>query len=185
MLGTEKPKVVGNDRLENQRTLEDLILTVLANEGEPSLSAMVIVVDGGANEAKSMSFVCTQSKPSWIDLHRDHISSVSAESNLASAEMSQHFALRSSTNPLYAFDPEIELTLRRLRKIRNTTVNTSSSIDSVIDSDQFCTDNSVASSNIFTEPGQMENHDRTLKELATPDVVYQPWCIQYPQLEPA
>ncbi|RDX89509.1 hypothetical protein CR513_28755, partial [Mucuna pruriens] len=24
-----------------------------------------------------------------------------------------------------------------------------------------------------------------LKELATPDVVYQPWCIQYPQLEPA
>ncbi|RDY14412.1 hypothetical protein CR513_00516, partial [Mucuna pruriens] len=37
----------------------------------------------------------------------------------------------------------------------------------------------------FAEPGQMENNDRTLKELATPDVVYQPWCIQYPQLEPA
>ncbi|RDY11346.1 hypothetical protein CR513_04003, partial [Mucuna pruriens] len=36
-----------------------------------------------------------------------------------------------------------------------------------------------------TKPGQMENNDRTLKELATPDVVYQPWCIQYPQLEPA
>ncbi|RDX86704.1 hypothetical protein CR513_31937, partial [Mucuna pruriens] len=35
------------------------------------------------------------------------------------------------------------------------------------------------------EPGQMENDDRTLKELATPDVVYQSWCIQYPQLEPA
>ncbi|RDY10045.1 hypothetical protein CR513_05497, partial [Mucuna pruriens] len=35
------------------------------------------------------------------------------------------------------------------------------------------------------EPGQMENNDKTLKELATPDVVYQPWCIQYPQLEPA
>ncbi|RDY00998.1 hypothetical protein CR513_15737, partial [Mucuna pruriens] len=29
----------------------------------------------------------------------------------------------------------------------------------------------------------MENNDRTLKELATPDVVYQSWCIQYPQLE--
>ncbi|RDX99343.1 hypothetical protein CR513_17620, partial [Mucuna pruriens] len=29
----------------------------------------------------------------------------------------------------------------------------------------------------------MDNNDRTLKELATPDVVYQPWCIQYPQLE--
>ncbi|RDX86067.1 hypothetical protein CR513_32649, partial [Mucuna pruriens] len=44
---------------------------------------------------------------------------------------------------------------------------------------------SVPSANNFTEPRQMENHDRTLKELATPDVVYQPWCIQYPQLEPA
>ncbi|RDX95683.1 hypothetical protein CR513_21763, partial [Mucuna pruriens] len=31
----------------------------------------------------------------------------------------------------------------------------------------------------------MKNNDRTLKELATLDVVYQPWCIQYPQLEPA
>ncbi|RDY13922.1 hypothetical protein CR513_01083, partial [Mucuna pruriens] len=28
------------------------------------------------------------------------------------------------------------------------------------------------------------NNDKTLKELATPDVVYQLWCIQYPQLEP-
>ncbi|RDX64319.1 hypothetical protein CR513_57138, partial [Mucuna pruriens] len=30
-----------------------------------------------------------------------------------------------------------------------------------------------------------ENNDRTLKELATPNVVYQPWSIQYPQQEPA
>ncbi|RDX94474.1 hypothetical protein CR513_23144, partial [Mucuna pruriens] len=29
------------------------------------------------------------------------------------------------------------------------------------------------------------NNNRTLKELATPDVLYQPWCIQYPHLEPA
>ncbi|RDX82299.1 hypothetical protein CR513_36935, partial [Mucuna pruriens] len=29
----------------------------------------------------------------------------------------------------------------------------------------------------------MENNDRTLKELATPDVLYEPWCIQYSQLE--
>ncbi|RDY02075.1 hypothetical protein CR513_14513, partial [Mucuna pruriens] len=35
------------------------------------------------------------------------------------------------------------------------------------------------------EPKPMVNNDRTLKELATSDVVYQPWCIQYPQLEPA
>ncbi|RDX75809.1 hypothetical protein CR513_44275, partial [Mucuna pruriens] len=82
---------------------------------------------------------------------------------------------RSSTDPLYAFDPEIEKTLRRLRRTRNLIVNSSRSSDSIIKSKQFCIDNSVASSNIFAEPGQMENNDRTLKELATPDVVYQPW----------
>ncbi|RDX99218.1 hypothetical protein CR513_17765, partial [Mucuna pruriens] len=93
--------------------------------------------------------------------------------------------LKSSTDPLYTFDPEIEKTLHRLRKARNLVVNNSRSFDSVINSNQWCTNNSVASSNIFAEPRQMENNDRTLKELATPDVVYQPWCIQYPQLEPA
>ncbi|RDX79329.1 hypothetical protein CR513_40258, partial [Mucuna pruriens] len=92
---------------------------------------------------------------------------------------------RSSTDPLTVFDPEIELTLRRLRKIRNTVVNSSADIESVANSNQLCTDNLVSSSNVFAESGQMENNDRTLKELATPDVVYQPWCIQYPQLEPA
>ncbi|RDX93902.1 hypothetical protein CR513_23769, partial [Mucuna pruriens] len=29
----------------------------------------------------------------------------------------------------------------------------------------------------------MENNNKTLKELAMLDVLYQPWCIQYPQLE--
>ncbi|RDX99229.1 hypothetical protein CR513_17750, partial [Mucuna pruriens] len=93
--------------------------------------------------------------------------------------------VRSSTDPLHAFDPEIEKTLRRLRRTRNLIINNSRSSDPAINSNQFCTDNFVASSNIFAEPAQMENNDRTLKELATPDVVYQPWCIQYPKLEPA
>ncbi|RDX82176.1 hypothetical protein CR513_37065, partial [Mucuna pruriens] len=92
---------------------------------------------------------------------------------------------RSSTDPLYSFDSKIEKTLRRLRRTRNVVVNISRSFDSDINSNQFCTNNFFPSSNIFAEPGQMENNDRTLKELATPDVVYQPWCIQYPQLEPA
>ncbi|RDX83834.1 hypothetical protein CR513_35204, partial [Mucuna pruriens] len=70
------------------------------------------------------------------------------------------------TDPLYAFDLEIETTLRRLRKARNLIVNNSRSSDSVINSNQLCIDNSVASSNIFTKPGQMENNDRTLKELS-------------------
>ncbi|RDY13897.1 hypothetical protein CR513_01109, partial [Mucuna pruriens] len=85
---------------------------------------------------------------------------------------------RSNTDPLYAFELEIELTLRRLRKTRNTVVNISSNSDSAINSNLLSTNALVSSSN-------MENNDRTLKELATPDVVYQPWCIQYSQLEPA
>ncbi|RDX60680.1 hypothetical protein CR513_61158, partial [Mucuna pruriens] len=91
----------------------------------------------------------------------------------------------SSIGPLYAFDLEIAKALRRFRKARNLVVNNSRSSDSVINSNQLCTGNYVAISNIFVEPRQMENNDRTLKELATLDVVYQPWCIQYPQLEPA
>ncbi|RDY01289.1 hypothetical protein CR513_15402, partial [Mucuna pruriens] len=78
---------------------------------------------------------------------------------------------RSSTDPLYAFDPEIELTLHRLRKIRNIVVNTSSSLDSAINSNLSSANTLVASSNIIAKPGQMENIDRTLKELATPDVL--------------
>ncbi|RDY05349.1 hypothetical protein CR513_10827, partial [Mucuna pruriens] len=60
---------------------------------------------------------------------------------------------RSNIDPLYAFDPEIDKTLRRLRKTRTLIVNNSRSLDFVINSNQFCTDNSVASSNIFTESG--------------------------------
>ncbi|RDX93862.1 hypothetical protein CR513_23824, partial [Mucuna pruriens] len=85
---------------------------------------------------------------------------------------------RSSTEPLYAFDPEIELTLRRLQKIRNTVVNTSSSSDSVINSNLPSANILVFSSNIFAEPGQMENNDRTLKELATPDVRRPPQAFE-------
>ncbi|RDX98174.1 hypothetical protein CR513_18943, partial [Mucuna pruriens] len=66
-----------------------------------------------------------------------------------------------------------------LRKARKIVVNNSSSSDFVIDSNHFSTDNSVASSNIFVGPGQMENNDRTLKELATPDVLAQTYELKY------
>ncbi|RDY08289.1 hypothetical protein CR513_07496, partial [Mucuna pruriens] len=77
----------------------------------------------------------------------------------------------SSIDPLYDFHPEVEKTLRRLRKARNLVVNNSRSSDSVINTNQLYIDNSIASSNIFVELGQMENNDRTLKELATLDVL--------------
>ncbi|RDX92984.1 hypothetical protein CR513_24808, partial [Mucuna pruriens] len=53
------------------------------------------------------------------------------------------------------------------------------------ESDSAIIETSQYSTSQILQSGQMENNDRTLKELATPDVVYQPWCIQYPQLEPA
>ncbi|RDY10038.1 hypothetical protein CR513_05503, partial [Mucuna pruriens] len=78
---------------------------------------------------------------------------------------------RSSSEPLHAFDPEIERTLHRLRKVRHTSITPdSSSSDSIWNSEN--------------KARSMENNDRTLKELATLDVVYQPWCIQCPPLEP-
>ncbi|RDX82881.1 hypothetical protein CR513_36274, partial [Mucuna pruriens] len=142
-------------------------------------SPFKMVHDTTMGQSNSIVFVCAQPRPSLISFYRDHIGFVSTESNSASGRD------KSSTDPLYAFDPEIELTLRRLRKIRNTIVNTSSSSDSAINSNLSSANTLVSSSNIFAESRQMENNDRTLKELATPDVVYQPWCIQYPQLEPA
>ncbi|RDX80660.1 hypothetical protein CR513_38778, partial [Mucuna pruriens] len=52
----------------------------------------------------------------------------------ATVQLSTKAHTRSSTNPLYAFNPEIEKTLRRLRKARNLVVNNSRSSDSVINS---------------------------------------------------
>ncbi|RDX75737.1 hypothetical protein CR513_44353, partial [Mucuna pruriens] len=147
-LGTEKPKVAGGDRLEYQRTPEDLILSVLASQGEPSSSpwrSSWTVEPPKPNPCSvPVAFVCTQSKPSRIDLCQDRLGSVSVESDSVITRTN------SATNSDLPFANAI-----------------------------------VSSSNIFTKPGQMENHDRMLKELVTLDVVYQPWCIQYPQLEPA
>ncbi|RDY12055.1 hypothetical protein CR513_03199, partial [Mucuna pruriens] len=79
--------------------------------------------------------------------------------------------------PLYAFDPEIEKTLHRLRKARLVLTIWNS------ENSNFTTDKSISFEH--QEAGSMENNDRTLTELATPDVVYQPWCIQCSSLEPA
>ncbi|RDX94236.1 Retrovirus-related Pol polyprotein, partial [Mucuna pruriens] len=72
------------------------------------------------------------------------------------------------------------LHIDELRKARNLVVNNSRGVNSVINSNQFSTNISMSSFIHFVELGQMDNNDRTLKELATLDIVYQPWCIQYP-----
>ncbi|RDX82420.1 hypothetical protein CR513_36794, partial [Mucuna pruriens] len=92
----------------------------------------------------------------------------------------QPIITRSSTDPLYDLDLEIELTLRSLRKTRNIVVSNSSNCDSASSSDNSnsATNSSDSveynSTNIFAKSVQMENNDRTLKELATPDVVRRP-----------
>ncbi|RDY09017.1 hypothetical protein CR513_06693, partial [Mucuna pruriens] len=107
----------------------------------------------------------------------------------------------SSSDPLHALDPKIEITLRKLTNVRNTIVSNNGSSNSISNSDNpiFVTNDSdfseCSSYDIkfycnfcvinFQEPKPMENNDQTLKELAMLDVVYQSWCIQYPQLEPA
>ncbi|RDX85226.1 hypothetical protein CR513_33612, partial [Mucuna pruriens] len=90
---------------------------------------------------------------------------------------------RSSTDPLHDLDLEIEITLCRLRKARKIVVNNSNNSNSIssYDNSSLVTNNSdsfeYSSTNSFVELEQMENNDRTLKWLATPDV--------YPQLESA
>ncbi|RDY14255.1 hypothetical protein CR513_00715, partial [Mucuna pruriens] len=102
-----------------------------------------------------------------------------------------HLAFFSSTDPLHELDPEIEIILRRLRKVRNIVVSNSNSSNSVSSchNSSLVTKNSdslkYSSTNNFAKLEQIENNDQTLKELTMQDVVYQPWCIQYPQLEPA
>ncbi|RDX94184.1 hypothetical protein CR513_23465, partial [Mucuna pruriens] len=73
----------------------------------------------------------------------------------------------SSIDPLYDLDPQIEITLHRLRKARNIVVSNSNSSNFVSSSD-----NSSLLLTILILLSIMENNDRTLKELATPDVVY-------------
>ncbi|RDY04862.1 hypothetical protein CR513_11369, partial [Mucuna pruriens] len=80
----------------------------------------------------------------------------------------------SSSEPLHAFDPKIERTLYRLRKVRHIVTPDSSSFDSIWNSENsnFTIDKSNFSED--QEARSMKNNGRTLKELATPDVVYQP-----------
>ncbi|RDX72853.1 hypothetical protein CR513_47606, partial [Mucuna pruriens] len=68
MLGTEKLKIAGGDRLDHQRTPVDLFLSVLAILGEPSSSAMAIIVDGGATEAKPLYSAEPKSDRSLLEI---------------------------------------------------------------------------------------------------------------------
>ncbi|KAI9085985.1 hypothetical protein K1719_032062 [Acacia pycnantha] len=106
---------------------------------------------------------------------------------------------RNNTNPedLLPFDPEIERTILTARRVVSLShkINTElhsdcdhsdcvhsvdlSDSDSIPDSLVVFTDScsNFANSDVMAE--RQEDH-ATLKELGTPDVNYQPLCIQYP-----
>ncbi|RDY06134.1 hypothetical protein CR513_09940, partial [Mucuna pruriens] len=73
---------------------------------------------------------------------------------------------------------QIDKTLNRIKKTKNINVgnSSSSSFNSIPESD-VCEYKLNIVDNPLYEPELMENNNRTLKELATPDVLYQPWCI--------
>ncbi|RDX90328.1 hypothetical protein CR513_27828, partial [Mucuna pruriens] len=89
-----------------------------------------------------------------------------------------------SSNSLHSFDPELDKTLNRIRKAKNIHVGHSSSSFNSISKADICEYKPEIANNPLYESELMENNNRTSKELATPNVLYQPWCIQYPQLEP-
>ncbi|RDX87282.1 hypothetical protein CR513_31276, partial [Mucuna pruriens] len=169
-----------------QHILVDLILNAQATGGEPPPSTMAIVYIFSAFIALLYFLPFSHSKPPSLLLSKSEWSqSNSVASSLQLAEFESDKSLsrpyrlgvcrekfsQSSTDPLYAFDPEIERTLRRLRKARNLVVNNSRGADSVINSNKF--------SILFLVLAILQS-----QELATPYVVYQPLCIQCPQLEP-
>ncbi|RDY09249.1 hypothetical protein CR513_06407, partial [Mucuna pruriens] len=79
---------------------------------------------------------------------------------------------RSSSCSLHPLDPEIDKTLNRLRKTKNIHVgHSSSSFNSIAESDTFESKPDIADS-LSNELKDMENNNRTLKELATLDYPY-------------
>jgi len=101
---------------------------------------------------------------------------------------------RSNPDILHSFDPEIDRTFhhRIHRRSSIDLTHSSSSIDSVhfataseLDLSDSASDISdfVHSDSVHSHIETMVNNNRTLKELAAPDVNYQTLCIQYPEVK--
>jgi len=102
---------------------------------------------------------------------------------------------RSTLGDFYAYDPEIERTFRHLNRICRLALTGSqarSSLDSFLfhhsgsnlgDFESELSDSLFELSSIHTVDNMANANNRTLKELAAPDVVFQPLCIQYPDVD--
>jgi len=87
-------------------------------------------------------------------------------------------ATRSSCCDLFDFDPEVERTLHTRR--RAIQVNTASTIDPDFDHDYSDYMHSLLDSDSELV-GEIMGDQRTLRELAAPDVNYNSYCIEYPE----
>ncbi|RDY11577.1 hypothetical protein CR513_03745, partial [Mucuna pruriens] len=71
-----------------------------------------------------------------------------------------------NSNSLHSFDPEIDKTLNRIKKAKIIHVGSNNSVS---ESGNFENKSDIADKPLY-EPESMENNNRTLKELVTPDL---------------
>ena len=95
---------------------------------------------------------------------------------------------RSKPGDLHPYDLEVDKAFHRLsRNNKSVGLHDSVVVDSSIMHTDFITDSifepSFSASEFEISVDTMADNKQTLKELTTPDVVYQPWCIQYPKTE--
>ena len=84
---------------------------------------------------------------------------------------------RSSHKGELEYNPEIERTARRLRKEAKERKSRSSSRVN------FEVDLTICGRSILYEEDEMADAERTLRELAAPDMNQQPLCITHPEIE--
>ena len=95
---------------------------------------------------------------------------------------------RSNPGILHPIDPEIDRTFHLLNRIHrrpsftDTQEGSNLTVIDLSDSASLHSDNSEHSSHSDLD-NTKNMAERTLKELATPDVTYQPLCIQYPNID--
>ena len=94
---------------------------------------------------------------------------------------------RSSQATILDFDPEIEKTARRLKKEKLKVQQSSADIDEASASSPGLNLALELLSNESDKEEEMaiQNNNRTLRELATPNLNQQPLCIEYPNLDAA
>ncbi|RDX89305.1 hypothetical protein CR513_28982, partial [Mucuna pruriens] len=189
----ERPKVVRGDHLACHRTLVGLILNVLANRGELS------PFDHGDRRGRQTHRIHTMSNPTTSRPNKS--TSTEEEMSGPGKTLLSRVQLQGPSHSRGAFEHI------KTKRITHTSYSHSRSIPSeehdasigrLVDrggaglefgKQEYNSSNVNSNFNFGVNKSQelepMENNDRTLKELATSDVVYQPWCIQYMQLEPA